>query len=112
MGIAVLGLLSSFAMLLVPVNAAFGDDPLLRLRSVGGPAPDVEVDCGNAIGSLDGSGGVTLYDLARDSACRSAASRRVAIAVAVGALLVLTGSLALVTRGGERPSQPGRWTTA
>lgn len=102
--IAVLGVVSAAAVLLVPVTAALGDDPLLRLRSFGQQPAQTEVDCGSALRGLRASGGVTLYDLARDSACRDAASRRVAIAVAVAAVLVLTGFLGIAVSSGRASS--------
>lgn len=89
-----MGVLSAVAVVFVPVEAAFGDDPILRLRAfdttAGGPA--TTVDCGSAVEGLrGGSDAVTLYGIARDRACRDASARRVATAVAAGAIVVLLG---------------------
>lgn len=100
--VAVLGMLAGMAILVLPVRAAFGDDPLLRLQPFS-PALDrvaTEVDCGAPLGNLGRrSDGVSLYGLARDGACREAASRRVATAVAAMAVI---GLLGLVILAGHR----------
>jgi hypothetical protein len=88
------GMLSALAVVFLPVDAAFGDDPILRLRSFdstsGGPA--TEVECGTAFEGLRGEGGrVTLYGIARDRACRDAASRRVSASVAAAGIIVVLG---------------------
>ena len=96
--LAVLGVLAGVAVLVLPVRAAFADDPLLRLQPFS-PALDsvvTEVDCGSALGSLGRrSEGLSLYGLARDGACRDAAARRTATAVAAAAVIGLLGLLAL-----------------
>jgi hypothetical protein len=97
--VLVVGVLSAVAVVFLPVEAAFGDDPILRLRrfdtTAGGPA--TEVECGSALQGLrGGSDGVTLYGIARDRACREASTERVLTAVAAGFVVVLLGSLALV----------------
>lgn len=89
-----LGVVSAAAAVFLPVEAAFGDDPILRLRSVDSASagPVTEVGCGSALSGLQGGGDtVTLYGIARDRACRDAASRRVLTAVAAGAIVVLLG---------------------
>ena len=89
-----LGVLSAATVVLMPVEAAFGDDPILRLRSFDSTSavPATEVACGTVLSGLRGSGEtVTLYGIARDRACREAASRRVLTALAVGAIVVLLG---------------------
>ena len=100
--VAVLGVLAGLAVVVLPVRAAFGDDPLLRLQPFS-PALDqvaTEVDCGAAVGNLGRrSEGVSLYGLARDGACREEASKRVATAVAVVAVI---GVLGLLTVAGNR----------
>ncbi len=95
----VVGVLSAVAVVFLPVEAAFGDDPILRLRrfdtTAGGPA--TEVECGSALQGLrPGSDAVTLYGIARDRACRDASAKRVLTAVATVSVLALLGSLALV----------------
>ena len=100
--VAVLGMLAGMSILVLPVRAAFGDDPLLRLQPFS-PALDrvaTEVDCGAPLGNLGRrSDGLSLYGLARDGACRDAASRRVATAVAAMAVI---GLLGLVILAGHR----------
>ncbi|MDQ4070291.1 MAG: hypothetical protein M3203_12605 [Actinomycetota bacterium] len=103
--LAVLGVLGALAVLVLPVRAAFGDDPLLRLQPFS-PALEraaTEVDCGAAFGNLGRrSDGVSLYGLARDDACREEASRRVATAVAA---VAVTGVLGLVSLAGIRAQE-------
>ena len=100
---AVLGVLAGLAVVVLPVRAAFGDDPLLRLQPFSASALDqavTEVDCGAAVDNLGRrSEGVSLYGLARDGACREAASRRVATALAAMAVI---GLLGLVSLAGNR----------
>ncbi len=100
--VAVLGVLAGLAVVVLPMRAAFGDDPLLRLQPFS-PALDqvaTEVDCGAAVGNLGRrSDGVSLYGLARDGACRDAATRRMATAVAATAVI---GLLGLITLNGVR----------
>ncbi len=97
----VLGLVAGMAFLLVPVETAFGDDPLLRLQpfSPGLAAGATVVDCGRPMSNLGRhSDGLSLYDLARDDACRHAASRRAATAVAAVSMI---GVLGLITFAGS-----------
>ncbi len=97
-----LGLVAGLAILLVPVDAAFGDDPLLRLQpfSPNLESPVTEVDCGRPVTNLGRrSGTLSLYDVAHDDACRSAAGRRAATAVAAVALI---GVLGLIVQAGGR----------
>ena len=94
----VLGVLVGVAVLVLPVRVGFADDPLLRLQPFSATLDRVatEVDCGAAFGNLGRrSGGVSLYGLARDDACREAASRRAATAVAAAAVIGLLGLVAL-----------------
>ena len=94
----VLGMLAGLAILVVPVDAAFADHPLLRLQpfSPSLAAAVTEVDCGVPLTNLGRrSDGVSLYGLARDDACREAAVRRVATAVAVVAVIGLFGLIGL-----------------
>ncbi|HYX44940.1 MAG TPA: hypothetical protein VE760_07850 [Acidimicrobiales bacterium] len=97
--VAVLGVLAGLAVLVVPVRAAFADDPLLRFQPFS-PALDrvaTDVDCGSPVGNFGRrSDGLSIYDLARDGACREAASRRAAMAVAATAVIGLLGLIALV----------------
>jgi hypothetical protein len=97
----VVGILSAVAVVFVPVEVAFGDDPILRLRrldttadphstSVAGP-PAVE-------GLRGGSDAASLYGIARDRACRDESAKRVLTAVAASAVVVLAGFHALGPR--------------
>ena len=100
--LTVLAVLAGLAVLVVPVRAAFADDPLLRLQpfSPGLDQVATEIDCGTPVGNLGRrTDGISLYGLARDGACRDAAAPRVATAVAVTAVI---GLLGLVTLAGNR----------
>lgn len=101
-----LGLAGTVALALLPVDAAFGADPLLRLHSFANPARQVAsvVDCGAPVANLTRSSpGVSLYALARDEACQRASTRRVAAGVAGGGMVAVLAALGLVTlaRGGD-----------
>lgn len=107
----VVGLLSAFASLMMPVHVTFVGDPILRLQSFEGRpgGPVAGVDCGNAFDGLGAGGGeepAGIYELARDRACREAATRRALSAGAAGAVLVVVAALALTasTTASERPS--------
>jgi len=96
--LALLGLLAGLAFLVVPVDAAFADDPLLRLQpfSPGLASAVTNVDCGAPVGNLGRRAeGLSIYELARADACRSAASRRVATAVAAASVVGLLGLIGL-----------------
>jgi hypothetical protein len=104
--LAVLGVLAGLACLLVPVDAALDDEPLLRLAPFSPALADVatEVDCGSPVSSIGRRpGDLSLYALARDGACRDAATRRMATAVAVTAVI---GVLGLIGLNGTRNRQP------
>jgi hypothetical protein len=104
--LVLLGVLAGVAFLVVPVDAGFSNDPLLRLQAFGsGSSPATTgVDCGAPLANLRRRGdGLSLYSLAKDRACRSAASRRAATAVAAGGVLGLLGALGLTgARAGTR----------
>ena len=59
-------------MLLLPVDAAVGSDPLLRLRSFdAAPAAAGTVDCGTVLGDTAADDGrADLYGMAREKACQ------------------------------------------
>jgi hypothetical protein len=104
--LAILGLIAGLAFLLVPVDAAFGDDPLLRLQpfSPGLAAGATAVDCGRPVSNLGRhADGLSIYDLALNDACRHAASRRAATAVAAVSMI---GVLGLITVAGPRAGSP------
>jgi hypothetical protein len=100
-----LGLVGALSFLVLPVKASVGGDPLLRLRAFGAPAQLAdEVRCGSPLANLSRrSSGLSLYVLATDRACRNAASRRTATAVAAAGVIGLLGALA-VARGGRQAS--------
>ncbi|MEA2716555.1 MAG: hypothetical protein QOI99_872 [Actinomycetota bacterium] len=95
--VAVLGVMIASAFLAMPVDAKVDRDPLMRLRTFdAAPVAAPPVACGTALGEARaGSGGATLYDLARDHACRDASLRRVLTAGAAGSVVLLSGLLAL-----------------
>lgn len=104
--LALLGLVAGLACLVVPVDAAFGDDPLLRLQpfSPSLASAATTVDCGAPVGNLSRRAqGLSIYELARSDACRSAASRRAATAVAAASVI---GLLGLIGVAGSRPPAP------
>ncbi len=91
--VALLGVLATVVLLVIPVDAAFASDPLLRYGQFATPEPAAtDVRCGAPVSNLlRRSEGPSFYSLARDDACRTAASRRAATAAAAGALVVVLG---------------------
>lgn len=111
--LCVAGAALAFLLLAIPVRATITGDPLLRLRLLDPELAPLRADvsCGQPLGALDArAGGPTFTEVARADACRDAAQRRVAVAVAVGGLLVVAGLVGL--HGGRpRPAleiAPGR----
>jgi hypothetical protein len=103
--LALVGLLAGLAFLVVPVEAALRDDPLLRLAPFSPALASgvAAVDCGVPVSNFTRrTGGLSLYDLARDHACRAAASRRAAIAVAAAAATGVLGLICLAEPGNRR----------
>lgn len=103
--LAILGLVAGMAFLLVPVEAAFGDDPLMRLQPFSPTlaASATQVDCGLPVGNLGRrSDGLSISRLASDDACRRASARRVASAVAVAALIGVLALIGLAGAGDRR----------
>ena len=95
---AVLGVLAGLACLVVPVEAALDDEPLLRLAPFSPALAEVvtQVDCGSPVSNIGRrTGDLSLYSLARDGACRDAATRRMATAVAATAVIGLLGVITL-----------------
>lgn len=103
----VLGLSAAAASLTVPVVAAVGNDPILRLvtldPSIREPAVTVDrVNCGSTGEGLRPSDErVSIERLARDRACRNESQRRVAAAIASGVLVAVTGLMGLVASAGR-----------
>lgn len=95
--VTVLGVVIAGAFLALPVDAKVDDDPLMRLRTFdAAPNAAASVECGTALGEGNlGSGGASLYDLARDHACRDASLRRLLTAGAAGAVVALSGLLSM-----------------
>lgn len=105
LGLSLFGLVVGLVVALVPVRVQFGSDPLLRLRDLDPELspPAATVDCGRPRQASQATArGISLYELARASACRDAGRRRLAIALATGAAIVVLGLVgaASVTRGG------------
>ena len=103
--VAVLGVVIGVAFLVLPVDAKVDSDPLLRLRTFdSAPAATSSVECGTALGDAPGgSGGASLFDLARDHACRDASLRRTLTAGAAGAVVALSGLLAMAAASSRLP---------
>lgn len=96
--VVALGLLGALSFLILPVRASVAKDPLLRLGAFGGApaAPAGDVRCGAPLTNLSRrTDGLSLYVLATDRACRNAASRRTAAAVAAAAVVGVLGAIAL-----------------
>jgi hypothetical protein len=100
--LAVLGMLAGLAFLVVPMEAALDDDPLLGLVPFS-PALGqaiARVDCGAPVSNFGRrSADLSLASLARDGVCRDAAAKRAATAVAAMAVI---GLLGLITLAGTR----------
>jgi hypothetical protein len=97
-----LGLAAAVAVLLLPMQAALDDDPLLRLVPFSPALAQAitPVDCGAPVSNFGRrADDPSLYSLARAGACRSAASRRAVTAVAA---MAAVGLLGLVTVAGSR----------
>lgn len=102
-------------LLVKPVRASFGDDPLLRLQTFDrapGALP-TSVNCGSVPSSLRGVSPASIYTIARDNACRDSGYRRLmAAAAAAGVLVVLTAVYLVATNEsgeevvGFRPGAP------
>lgn len=81
-------------LLVTPVRASFGDDPVLRLQGFDQARSflPTSVSCGSAPGNLDSPSGTrSLYDVARDGACHRNGVRRLWMAFAFGGVLVAAG---------------------
>jgi hypothetical protein len=111
--VAGLGLLAVVVLMLKPVEASFGDDPLLRLQSFDRPLGSVatRVDCGTVTSSLGRrSPAASVYSIARDDACHRAGYRRLVAAVgAASVVVVLTLVLLVASSAGVAPPA---WTGA
>ncbi len=81
-------------LLVTPVRANFGDDPVLRLQGFERARSflPTSVSCGSALPNLTSKSGTrSLYDVARDSACHRNGVRRFWMAFAFGGVLVAAG---------------------
>lgn len=104
--LAILGVAAGLAFLVVPVDAGLTGDPLLRFQpfSPGLASAATSVNCGVPVGNLGRrASGLSIYELARSDACRDAASRRLATALAVASVV---GVLGLIGLAGARPGAP------
>lgn len=102
-----LGVASTAVLLARPVRASFADDFLLRYGGLGASQVQIpQADCGSALDTLGRDADASsLGALARDAACRNEASRRLAVALAGGALIVVAATMGLVlsARGSQLP---------
>lgn len=92
------GVVLVFVLVALPVRATIADDPVLRLRRLDPELAQlrVEVSCGRPLGALDTEArSLAFHEVARAEACREAGRRRVAVATALGGLLVVLGLLGL-----------------
>ncbi len=81
-------------LLIAPVHASFGDDPVLRLQGFDQERSflPTSVGCGSPLTNLNRPTGTrTLYDVARDHACHRNGIRRFWLAFAFGGVLVSAG---------------------
>lgn len=95
-----IGVFVAVVFALIPVGVYFGDDPLLRLRQLDPQLspPEARADCGSPVRNLSVEpAGTSLYDVARASDCENAARRRLLVAVAAGAAIVMTGLIGLAS---------------
>ena len=100
--LVIVGLLAGLAVLVVPMEAALDDDPLLQFAAFSSSLSQVatDVDCGAPVGNLGRRASTLgLYDLALSDACREAATRRAATAVAAVSVI---GILAMIGLAGDR----------
>jgi hypothetical protein len=96
--LAVLGLLVGLAFLVLPMNAALDDDPLLGLVPFSPTLGQAvaRVDCGAPVINFSRqSADLSLASLARDGVCRHAAAKRAATAVAATGVICLLGLIGL-----------------
>ncbi len=102
--VSLFGVMIAAAFLILPVDANVDDDPLMRLRTFdAAPSAALSVECGTALGEDPGSGGASLYGLARDNACRDASLRRLLTAGAAGSVVALSGLLAMAAASSRLP---------
>ena len=104
--LAILGVLAGLAFLVLPVEAAVDDDPLLRLAPFSPALAQgvAAVDCGAPVSNFGRrADGLSLHALAVDHVCRNAASRRAATAVAAASAI---GVLGLIGMSGSRAGEP------
>jgi hypothetical protein len=97
--VCALGVVIAVVFALIPVGTDFGGDPLLRLRQLDPvlSPPDTTAVCGSPLRTFNSEpDGGTLFELARNNACRAAARRRLLTAVAAGFAIVMFGMMGLV----------------
>ena len=99
--VCALGVVVAVVFALIPVGTDFGNDPLLRLRQLDPvlSPPDTTAVCGSPLRTFNSKAeGATLYELARNNACRTAARRRLLASVAAGSAIVMLGLIGLAAR--------------
>lgn len=109
--VACVGLLAAVVLMLKPVRASFGDDPLLRLQAFDRPLGSfpTEVDCGAVLTSLRSpSSAANLYTIARDGACHREGYRRLMAAIAAGVVVVVLSLSIVVASWPPPPPRPPR----
>jgi hypothetical protein len=102
LAVVAVGLFLTALLLVAPVRASFGDDPVLRLQGFDRQRSflSTSVSCGPAPGNLAAPAGArSVYDLARDDACHRASVRRLWVALALGATVVVASFAALAVAG-------------
>jgi hypothetical protein len=105
--LVVFGVIAGVAIVVAPVKATYAGDPLLRLQAFGSgsppPSANPAADCGSPLANLSrSSDGLSLSTLAEDHACRNAASRRLATAVATAGVIGLLGAVSLAAAARSR----------
>ena len=104
--VSILGVMIATAFLAMPVEASVDNDPLMRLRQFdAAPAGAQSVTCGTALSEAPTGSGASLYDLARDNACRDASLRRLLTAGAAGSLVLISGLLAMAAASSRLPGK-------
>ena len=105
--VCALGVVLAVVFALLPVGTDFASDPLLRLRELDPvlSPPETTTVCGSPVRTLDAEpSGSTLHELARNNACHRAARRRLLVALAAGAAVVMMGLTGLAAGRSPAPA--------
>lgn len=114
LALSAFGIVVGLVIAFVPVRVQFASDPLLRLRDLDPELspPAATADCGPPREARRTTArGTSLYELARASACRDAGRRRLAVATAAGAAIVILGLIGAANVGRPRPAAPRKALT-